>query len=84
MIETKRFCYCDILSEHNNQKVNGATTYKDIVVMKKDDENNVYATKVSIDMCPSCAAKYKSNLFLNYDQRGRTSYAFAADTPSAG
>ena len=76
MIETKRYCYCDILSEHNNNKVAGATTYKDIIIMKTDDDGNVFLSKGSIDMCANCYAKYHSNLFLNVDNRGRISYTF--------
>lgn len=88
MIETKRYCYCDVLSEHNGNRVPGATTYKDMIVMKVDDEGNEYTSRASIDLCPSCYAKYRTNLVLNFDQRGRTSYSFVGETdteePTAG
>ena len=77
MIETRKICYCDILSQHNGQRVDGARTYKDIIVMKQDDNGAyVYPTKTTVDMCPTCYAKYKSNLNMSFDTQGKTVFAF--------
>lgn len=80
MTETKKYCYCDVLSQHNGQRVAGATTYKDIIVMKAgEDGESFFATKASVDMCSECYKKYRSNLIMNYDLRGRTTLLFQAD-----
>jgi len=83
MIETKKYCYCDILSEHAGKKVDGASSYKDVVVMKIGEDNETaFPVKMSLDMCPECYNKYHSNLYINYDLRGRTSYSFSPDEAS--
>jgi len=84
MTETVKNTYCDVLSEHNGQKVSGASTYKDIAAMVLDDDDTYVVKKVTLDMCPACYAKYKANLCMAYDSRRRATYSFesAEETPS--
>ena len=77
MTKTVKYCYCDILEEHNGEKVDGASTYNDITVMVYDRKTSSISFKnVTLDMCPACYAKYKSNLYANYDYQGNPYYSF--------
>ena len=78
MTEVTKKTYCDILSEHDGQRIAGAATYKDVAVMMPGDNGNTYyISKVTLDMCPACRAKYAINLFAQYDNRRQISYSFA-------
>ena len=79
MTEVTKNIYCDILSEHDGQKVPGASTIKDIVVMApdEDDDESFHIERISLDMCPACYAKYAANLFVSYDNRRRATYSFS-------
>ena len=79
MKETINKCYCDILSEHNGQKVEGAKPYQNVSVMVSNDGDTPFITETSLDMCDACKAKYKTNLFLNYDYKGKKSFVFEAE-----
>ena len=77
MKETVTNIYCDILSAHNGQKVPGASTYKDVMVlMQGEDGEAPVLEKRTLDMCPSCYGRYHVNLFAVYDNRRRISYSF--------
>lgn len=79
MIEVTKKCYCDVLSEHNNQLVEGASTYKDINVMIPNSTGQgFHVGKATLDMCPTCYAKYAINLQLTYDNRSHPVYNFVA------
>ena len=69
-------CYCDILAEHDNQRVDGAKTYKDVSVLVQSDNGTSYMKEISIDMCDACKAKYAPNLKKVYDETGNFSYVF--------
>lgn len=73
-------CYCDILSEHNNQKVPGASTVSNIVVMIPDpnDDEKFTIERRSVDMCEACRAKYGSNLYATYNSKRQIVYSFSA------
>lgn len=80
MTETIKTCYCDILSEHNNEKVPGATTYKDVAIMTSDSQGKLRVSRATLDMCADCYAKYKINLRLSYDYLRRPVFDFVNET----
>ena len=83
MIIVTKNCYCDMLAEHDNQKVAGASPFKGIVVMRYNADNELVPEITTLDLCPACRARYSTNITMSIDARGQKSYAFpAASTQS--
>ena len=76
MKETIQNCYCDISTEHNNQKVLGASSQEVVVMVLNENTNTYYPKSVTLDLCPACQAKFASNLYLSFGPRGKAVYTF--------